>query len=116
MLHIYTANMQPATDYLDWCGEVEFRGGFEPEKRIYTDCCGKKRKAKDCVVQCYYDGLGVWCAEGRGCKNPQTIAAKRWREHMKRSHAQQARRAREASSNVKVAGSAPTDLQEGEKA
>jgi hypothetical protein len=110
MLHIYTAKMQPATDYLDQCGEIEFRGGFEPEKRIYTDCCGKKRKAKDCMVQLYYDGMGVWCTEGRGCKNPRTIAAKRRREHRNRSRAQQVRRAREASSNVELSGSPNTEL------
>lgn len=40
---------------------------------IYTE---KKRPAKD-------------------YKNPRTIAAKRWREHMNRSRAQQARRKRE---------------------
>lgn len=95
-VHIYTTNKQPATDYIDQCGEVDFRGGFAPEKRIYTDCCGKKRKAKYCIVQCYYDGLNVWCADGRGCKNPLVIARKRWLVHMRRSRAQQARRSLEA--------------------
>ena len=104
MLHIYTAKKQPATDYLDQCGEVEFRGGWKPEEMIRAQCCWKKRPAKNCVVQCFYDGLYVWCAEGYGCKHPQAIATKRRREHMNRSLAQQARRAREASSNAKVNG------------
>lgn len=91
MLHIYTANGQPATNYIDRCGEVEFNSGFKPEAKTYTECCGKKRLAKNCVVQCYYDGLRVWCAEGHGCKNPQTIALKRRKEHMNRSRGQQKR-------------------------
>ena len=104
MLHIYTAKKQPATDYLDQCGEVEFRGGWKPEEMIRAQCCWKKRQAKNCVVQCFYDGLYVWCAEGHGCKHQQTMAAKRRREHMNRSRAQQARRAREASSNAELRG------------
>lgn len=95
MLHIYTAKHQPATGYLDQCGAVEFRGGWKPEEKIYARCCGKKRSAKNCVVQCYYDGMSIWCADGCGCKHPQAIARKRWLEHMNRSRAQQARREHE---------------------
>ncbi len=98
MLHIYTAKFQSATDYLDQCGEVEFRGGFEPEKLIYADCCGKQRPAKDCVVQCYYDGQSIWCAPEKGCKDPQVIAAKKAREFANRSAGQKARWAK--ASNV----------------
>lgn len=100
MLHVYTASLQPATDFVDRCGEVEFRGGYYPETMVYCQCCGKKRQAKNCTVQCYYDGLRVWCAEGHGCKHPQAIARKRRQEHMNRSRAQQARRMRERASNV----------------
>lgn len=95
MLHIYAAQLQPAIAFIDRCGEVELSGGFAPNKLIFTDCCGKKRTARNCVVQCYYDGLRIWCAEGCGCKHPQEIARKCRREHMNRSRAQQARRARE---------------------
>lgn len=97
MLHIYTASIQPATSYVDDCGGVIFRGGFLPEKKIYARCCGKKRSAKNCVVQCFYDGMNIWCAEGSGCKHPQAIARKRRQAHMNRSRAQQARRVRETS-------------------
>ena len=67
-IHIYTAALQPATDYVNRSLEVELRGGFEPDTMIYTDCCIKRRPAKNCLVQCYYDGLRVWCAPGCGCK------------------------------------------------
>ena len=102
MMHIYTARMQPATNFIDQCGAVEYRGGFKPYEMIYAQCCGKKRPAKNCVVQCYYDGISIWCSEGHGCKNPRSIAAKRWKEHMNRSRAQQARRAREMASALRA--------------
>lgn len=99
MLHIYTAAMQLATDYEDGHGEMMWRGGWKPEELIRCECCGKKRLAKNCVVQCYYDGLRLWCAEGHGCKHPQAMAMKRRREHRNRSLAQQARRARERAAD-----------------
>ena len=46
------------------------------------------------VVQCYYDGMDIWCAPGHGCKNPQVIANKRRKEHMNRSRGQQRRYAK----------------------
>lgn len=98
MIHIYTAKKQPATDYVDACGTPPFHGGFKPYTRLYTYCCGMTRRARYCVVQCYYDGLRVWCADGRGCKDPRVIQAKQRREHLVRSRAQQKRRSREALS------------------
>ena len=103
-MHIFSAELQPATGFFDQCGEVEFRGGWGPGEMIRCGCCGKKRLAKNCVVQCYYDGLRIWCADGHGCKHPQAIARKRWQEHMNRSRAQQARRSREKTPNVEVSG------------
>src|SRR3990167_8346669 len=102
MLHLYTAAKQPATAWTDQCGEIPLSGGWKPDDMIWAECCGKKRKAKNCVVQCYYDGLRVWCAEGCGCKHPQSIARKRWNKHMNRSRSQQARRDREKESNVRL--------------
>lgn len=100
MRHIYTAKTQPATAWVDRCGEVEFRGGWEHGRLLRCQCCWKKRRADRCVVQCFYDGIYIWCAEGHGCKHPQVVARKRRREHMNRSLAQQARRLREKVSNV----------------
>lgn len=99
MIHFYTAKLQPATDYIDDWGDEELRGGFEPDQKLCTDCCGKQREAKDCMVQCYGDGLRIWCAPEKGCKDPQVIAEKKRIERMNRSRAQRARRAREAAVN-----------------
>jgi hypothetical protein len=93
--HIYTAVSQPATDYVDRCGPVEFRGGFLPDDHIAVGCCGRTRLARDVVVQCYYDGPRFWCAEGKGCKSADEIEAKRAKEFANRSAGQIARRARE---------------------
>jgi hypothetical protein len=67
------------------------RMGYTPEKLIYAHCCGKQRPAKDCLVQCYYDGLSIWCAPEKGCKDPQMIAERKAREFANRSKAQKAR-------------------------
>ena len=93
--HLYIAAPQPATAWIDNCGEREIRGVFPPTARINTECCGKKRLAAECVVRCFYDGLSIWCADGCGCKNPQEIERKRLLAYENRSHAQQARRMRE---------------------
>ena len=95
MTHIYTANTQPATGWIDQCGEVEIRGGFDAGEMIRCGCCDKKRPAEDCVVQCYYDGMSVWCAEGKGCKSHAEIEQKRLIAHGNRSRGQIARRAKE---------------------
>lgn len=106
MLHIYTTEKQPATGWTDTHSGEPIQMGWPPEKLIYAQCCGKKRPAKNLVVQSYYDCTMIWCAEGHGCKHPQAIAAKRWREHMNRSRAQQARRAREKATNGRNSGAA----------
>lgn len=102
MLHIYTEAMQPATGWTDTHSGEPMQMGFEPEKLIYAHCCGKQRPAKDCVVQSYYDGLSIWCAPDKGCKDPQVIAAKKAREFANRSAGQKARWAK--ASNAKVSG------------
>jgi len=91
MLQVYTAPTQPATHWTDThCGKaVEMR--LRPRKLIYTRCCHKRRIAKNCVVQSYYDGLYFWCAPGKGCKNPRVLAAKRTREFRNRSAGQNKR-------------------------
>jgi len=95
MVSIYTTHMQPATGWIDQCGEVEIRGGFDAGEMIRRGCCDKKRPAEDCVVQCYYDGMSVWCAEGKGCKSHAEIEQKRLIAHGNRSRGQMARRAKE---------------------
>jgi hypothetical protein len=105
-MHIYTEKMQPATNWTDTHSGEPMQMGFVPEQPLCTHCCGAALTAKDCVVQCYYDGLSIWCADGRGCKDPEVIAAKRRREHRNRSLAQQARRAREKTLNAAVSSGA----------
>lgn len=95
--------MQPATGWTDThSGEPMFLS-FEPDALIYTHCCRQKRPAKDCVVQSFYDGLQIWCAADKGCKDPQLIAAMKAKEFANRSAGQKARRAKvEQAKPVKV--------------
>lgn len=90
-MHVYTENMQPATGWVDIHSAEPMQMGFAPEEMIYAHCCNEKRPAKDCVVQSYYDGLAIWCATDKGCKDPQVIAEKRARAFANRSAAQKAR-------------------------
>lgn len=92
MLHVYTETMQPATNWVDTHSGEPIHMGLEPEQLVYTDCCKRRRPAKDCVVQCYYDGLAVWCAPEKGCKDPQVIAERKAREFANRSAGQKRRR------------------------
>lgn len=96
MLHICTERMQPATGWIDTHSGEPMHMGFDPEERIYTNCCLTPRPAKDCMVQCHYDGLSVWCAQDKGCKDPEVIAAKKARAFANRSAGQKARWAKAA--------------------
>ena len=91
MTHIYTETMQPATGWTDTYSSEPMQMGFEPEEMIYTNCCNMQRPAKDCVVQCYYDGLSIWCAPDKGCHDPKVIAERKAREFANRSAGQKAR-------------------------
>ena len=97
MGHLCTADMQPATGWIDTHSSEPMQMGYPPEYLIYTGCCRKKRPAKDCVVQSWYDGLNVWCAPERGCQHPDVIAAKRARQFANRSAGQKARWAKRAN-------------------
>lgn len=91
MLHIYTETIQPATSWIDTNSSKPIKMGFEPERLIYTECCRKRRPAKDCLVQSYYDGLSIWCAPEKGCNDPQVIAERKAREFANRSAGQKVR-------------------------
>lgn len=91
LLHICTEAMQPATSWTDTHSGEPMQMGFPPEMLIYADCCGQNRPAKDCNVQCYYDGLRIWCSLEKGCKDPQVIADKKAKAFANRSAGQKAR-------------------------
>lgn len=91
MLHIYTTNMQPATNWVDSHSNEPIRMGWQPEDMLGCICCGKLHPAKDCVVQGYYDGPLIFCAPGKGCKDPVVIAGKKAREFKNRSDGQKRR-------------------------
>ena len=91
-IHIYTETMQPATNYTDTHGYEPMQMGFDPEQMIYTECCGKRIPAKDCMVQSYYDALRIWCAPEKGCKDPIVIAERKAKAFANRSAGQKRRR------------------------
>ena len=91
MIHIYAPALQPATDWIDTHSGEPLHFGFPPDALLDANCCKKKRMAKDCMVQCCYDGLNIFCAQGKGCKDSAEISEKKAREFSNRSAAQRAR-------------------------
>jgi len=72
-VHVYTRGHQAATRhrfYLDMPdGTVKtFTTRINPRATVPTSCCRKRRWAKHCTVQVYYDMTPFWCRVGRGCK------------------------------------------------
>lgn len=102
MLHIYRTDAQPATGWIDTHSGEPIRMGFDQGKLLWCLCCDKQHPASDCVVYSYYDCTLIYCADGRGCKDPQVIAAKKAREFANRSAAQKARWSK--ASNAEVTG------------
>jgi hypothetical protein len=90
-VHIFVASKQPATRWVDYNIDPPHTITWPANLLLWCRCCFKKRPAKNCVVQNYYDALYVWCAEGKGCKDPKVIATKRHKEFLNRSNAQRAR-------------------------
>lgn len=90
-IHIYTVPGQPATQFTDYNLDPPLHSGFAPNKLLWADCCGKRHRASSLVVQCYYDCLRVWCAPGKGCKDPRVIAAEERRRFRNRSRGQKRR-------------------------
>ena len=66
-VHIYTAPKQPATRWVDSNLDPPRVIEWPAHRLVFAYCCGKRRLAKNCVVQSYYDGVYIWCAPERGC-------------------------------------------------
>lgn len=90
-LHVYTASTQPLTGFVDHNFDPPVHRGFPGGRLVYCECCGKRRFARDVVVQCYYDGWRLWCAPDRGCQRPALLEAARRREFRNRSRGQKRR-------------------------
>jgi hypothetical protein len=89
--HLFTENLQPATNWVDRCGGHEHRDGWKPGVLLRPLCCGKRRRASACGVQVFYDGIRIWCAAGKGCKDPREIERKRRAAFKRRSEGQRRR-------------------------
>jgi len=93
--HFYSAPLQPATGRVVFDDEGHWFNGWPGNRLLWCGCCRKRRLAKNCVVQSYYDGLYIWCAPEKGCNSEREIKAKRNKEFRNRSRAQRARRRKE---------------------
>ena len=90
-VHLFVEKFQPATHWVDDNFDPPMHFNWPGNRLLWARCCEQRRPAKNCVVQAYYDGLSVWCAKDKGCRNPKVIKAKRQREFRHRSLGQKRR-------------------------
>jgi len=69
MIHIYRADEQPATRFVDRNPPKPIVFRCHPRKLWWTDCCRRRRWAKYVRVQVYYDAIHRFCADGHGCRS-----------------------------------------------
>jgi len=65
--HIYSAPMQPATNFLDHTFDKPQRIRLKNGTLRHCYGCGRRRRAVNLKVQVFYDGIRYWCGKG-GCK------------------------------------------------
>ena len=94
-IHVYTEAFQPATHWFNGHGAFPMEFNWPRNRLLRCGCCRKRRPAKNCMVQSYYDGLDVWCTPGKGCKAPAVTAARARQESRNRSAGQIRRWGRE---------------------
>jgi hypothetical protein len=70
MVHIYVRPKQSATrQVIDLLGDGKpFVFRLKPRQLVWCSCCKRKRIAKNCYAQVYYDLTRYSCKEGKGCK------------------------------------------------
>ena len=65
-VHVYTCPQQPATRYRDpFLKRIVTRRATAV---VPTSCCRRRRVARNCTTQVYYDAQPFWCSAGKGCK------------------------------------------------
>jgi len=90
-VHICSVPMQPATHWIDAHSAIPIDVRWADNVLLRVQCCGLVRRAKNCAVQCRYDGLSIWCAAEKGCNSQKEMEAKRRREFRNRSAGQKKR-------------------------
>ena len=85
MIHIYAPALQPATGWIDTHSGEPMHSGFPPEALIYTNCCTKRRMAKDCVVQMLLRRPEYFLRTGPWCKDPAVSRAEKKRPRVRQS-------------------------------
>jgi hypothetical protein len=75
---------------------------LKPNRLVWSRCCEKKRPAKNCYVQHYYDGSNIFCSPGKGCKDAKVLKREERRLFKVRSNGARAgwRTRRRRASNI----------------
>lgn len=94
-LHVFTEPPQPATFWITDNSPRRATYRWPGNRLLWCGCCNRRRPAKNCIVQSYYDCVRIWCAAGKGCKSTREIGAKHRRAFQNRSAGQKRRYAKE---------------------
>lgn len=81
-VHIYRAELQPATGYIDDCdGRHRIVFTCAQRRMLPAFCCRKRRWASHLQAAVYYDGTWFFCRPGMGCKRRCQAPLRSWRGH-----------------------------------
>lgn len=61
-IHVYRTNLQKLTFFKPYGATRYVR--IKPMTLAYCDTCGRRRRAKNLLVQAYYDKIHTSCQEG----------------------------------------------------
>jgi len=99
-IHIYRADDQRATDYVDHVLDTPHHYTNPAGRLLWAQCCWKRRPAKNLIVHVYYDCTNYFCARDKGCNDPAFLKAKRNRAFKNRSLGNKAAWARRKDATI----------------
>lgn len=91
LVHIYRAEGQPATKFIDANVDPPLECGFPPDQMLWCHACGECWPASGMSIYVYYDHSRLSCAPGSGCQDPARIAMHEAARRQRRSEGQRER-------------------------
>ena len=67
-VHIYTAPVQPLTDFIDDCLSEPRRVTCAPHMLSWCHRCFRHRRAMNLSIRCYYDAVYIRCTNEMECR------------------------------------------------
>lgn len=71
VVHIYTAEKQPLTEFMDDNFDKPIRIRNEPTRHFICHACRRCKEARHLSIQVYYDGWNICCTEKEYGRSPE---------------------------------------------